>query len=102
MNGGYMSKLSKNKKAKGYTAEDMRAVSSNPRWTREDFAKAKPFADVFPELASTIRRRGKQKAPTKKAISLRLDRDVLEAYQADGDGWQSRINNDLRKARNLD
>jgi uncharacterized protein (DUF4415 family) len=96
-----MPKLSKNK-AKGYAAEDMRVVSSNPKWTKQDFARAKPFAELFPDLAGTIRRRGKQKAPTKKAISLRLDPDVLEAYQADGDGWQSRINNDLRKAKNLD
>lgn len=95
-----MPKLSKTKKAKGYSADDMRAVSDNPEWTKSDFAKAKSFDDVFPALAR--KRRGKQKTPTKKAISLRLDRDVLEAYQADGDGWQSRINNDLRKVRNLD
>jgi hypothetical protein len=50
-------KLAKNKKAKDYTAKDMRAVSDNPKWTKKDFAKAKPFAEVFPELASTIRRR---------------------------------------------
>jgi uncharacterized protein (DUF4415 family) len=96
-----MPKLSRTKKARGYTAKDMRAVSDNPKWTKADFSKAKSFGEVFPELASTIQRRGKQKAPTKKAISLRLDRDVLEAYQASGDGWQTRINNDLRKARNL-
>lgn len=95
-----MPKLSKTKKIKGYTADDMRTVSDNPEWTRGDFAKAKSFDEVFPTLAR--KRRGKQKAPTKKAISLRLDRDVLEAYQGDGDGWQSRINDDLRKARNLD
>jgi uncharacterized protein (DUF4415 family) len=95
-----MPKLSRDKKAKGYTAADMRAVSDNPEWTKSDFAKAKSFDEVFPALAR--KRRGKQKAPTKKAISLRLDRDVLEAYQASGDGWQSRINKDLRKARNLD
>jgi uncharacterized protein (DUF4415 family) len=95
-----MPKLSKNKKAKGYTADDMRAVSDSPEWTKSDFARARSFDEVFPALAR--KRRGKQKAPTKKAISLRLDPDVLEAYQADGDGWQSRINNDLRKAKNLD
>jgi uncharacterized protein (DUF4415 family) len=95
-------KLSNNKKTKAYDAEDLRTVSENPEWTKADFAKAKPFPDVFPELASTIRRRGKQKTPTKTAISLRLDPDVLKAYKATGTGWQSRINNDLRKARNLD
>ena len=54
MNGTHMPKLSK--KAKSYTAEDMRAVSHNPKWTKEDFAKAKPFAEVFPKLEGTIRR----------------------------------------------
>ena len=33
---------------KGYTARDMRAVSDNPEWTKEDFAKAKTFGEVFP------------------------------------------------------
>jgi uncharacterized protein (DUF4415 family) len=80
----------------------MRAVSDNPEWTKGDFAKAKRFDEVFPELARTIRRRGKQKALTKKAVSVRLDPDVLEAYKATGVKWQSRINNDLRKAMKLD
>jgi uncharacterized protein (DUF4415 family) len=79
----------------------MRAVSDNPEWTRKDFAKAKRFDDVFPDLASTIRRRGKQKAPTKKAVSVRLDADVLNAYKSTGAGWQSRLNSDLRKVMKL-
>ena len=97
-----MPKLSRTKKTKGYTAREMRDVSDNPKWTKEKFSKARSFREVFPALANTIRRRGKQKSPTKKAISLRLDPDVLEAYKAFGDRWQTRINNDLRKARNLD
>lgn len=32
----------------------------------------------------------------REAVSLRLDRDVLEAFQADGPGWQDRINDALR------
>jgi uncharacterized protein (DUF4415 family) len=31
-------------------------------------------------------------------VTLRLDRDVLEFFQADGPGWQERINQALRKA----
>jgi uncharacterized protein (DUF4415 family) len=89
------------RKNKPYSAADMRAVSDNPEWTRKEFAKAKRFDEVFPDLARTIRRRGKQKAPTKKAVSTRLDDDVLKAYKATGTGWQSRINNDLRRARKL-
>ena len=34
----------------------------------------------------------------KETVSLRLDRDVLDSFQADGPGWQYRINAALRKA----
>ena len=34
----------------------------------------------------------------KEQVTLRLDRDVLDFFQADGPGWQERINEALRKA----
>ena len=34
----------------------------------------------------------------KELVSLRLDRDVLEHFQAGGPGWQERINEALRRA----
>ena len=37
----------------------------------------------------------------KTAITLRLDADVVEAYRETGEGWQTRINADLRRARKL-
>ena len=40
--------------------------------------------------------RGPQKTPTKIQISLRIDRDVLEAYKATGAGYLSLMNNALR------
>jgi uncharacterized protein (DUF4415 family) len=47
----------------------------------------------------------KPKAPAlpnaKEAVSLRLDRAVLEHFQADGPGWQERINEALRKVAGL-
>lgn len=83
----------------GFTKEDWDEVSNNPEWTPADFTKARPFAEVFPELAASIKRtRGKQKTPTKELVSLRLDRDTLAAYRATGPGWQSRINDALRQA----
>ena len=82
-----------------YSREDWEDVMDNPEWTREDFAKARPFAEVFPELALELKRgRGKQKAVTKQLVSLRMDRDLVERFKADGKGWQSRINDTLRKA----
>jgi len=38
----------------------------------------------------------------KEAVSLRIDRDVLEYCQEGGPGWQDRINQALRKASGLD
>lgn len=37
----------------------------------------------------------------KEMVSLRIDRDVIEAFQEEGPGWQERINAALRKAAGL-
>lgn len=37
----------------------------------------------------------------KESVTLRIDRDVLEAFQEGGPGWQERINGALRKAAGL-
>ena len=34
----------------------------------------------------------------KQQVTLRIDQDVLEHFQAEGPGWQERINEALRKA----
>ena len=34
----------------------------------------------------------------KEMVSLRIDREVLDYFQAEGPGWQDRINAALRKA----
>jgi uncharacterized protein (DUF4415 family) len=81
-----------------YTQEDWDEVSDNPELTDEQLAEMKPFAEAFPELAASIAKRGPQKAPTKVATSIRLDPDVIEGFKATGGGWQSRINEALRKA----
>ncbi len=84
---------------RAYTQADWDDVSDNPEWTAEEMAKARPFAEVLPELAASARRvRGKQKAPTKQLVSLRLDRSVIDAFKAEGPGWQSRINEALKRA----
>jgi uncharacterized protein (DUF4415 family) len=76
----------------------------NPEWTEEDFARARPAREVLPPalydaLANKRRgQRGPQKAPTKVAVTLRVDRDVLERFKAKGPGWQSRMNEALSRA----
>jgi uncharacterized protein (DUF4415 family) len=37
----------------------------------------------------------------KQQVALRLDRDVIERFKASGDGWQTRMNDALRKAVGL-
>ena len=82
-----------------YTRADMDEVSDSPEITPEEMAKARPFSEVFPELAESAKRvRGKQKAPTKQLVSLRLDREVIDALKSKGAGWQSLINETLKNA----
>ena len=37
----------------------------------------------------------------KATVTIRLDPDVVESYKTLGTGWQTRINDDLRKIRKL-
>jgi hypothetical protein len=41
---------------RGYTKEDWDEVSDPHELTDEELAQAKPFAEVFPELAASIKR----------------------------------------------
>jgi uncharacterized protein (DUF4415 family) len=71
----------------------------NPAWTMRDFKKAKPAAELPAEiLAAFPKTRGPQKAPKKIPVSLRLSPEVVEHFRAGGAGWQSRIDETLRKA----
>jgi uncharacterized protein (DUF4415 family) len=75
----------------------------NPEVTEEELKEFRPFREVFPDLAEAIDRKlGRPKAESpKKAISIRLDQEVIDRFKATGDGWQSRINEALRKAVGL-
>ena len=60
----------------------------NPPWSEE-------------MLGPPVMRRGRgpQRAPTKILTSLRLDSDVLAFFRAQGRGYQSRINDELRRVK---
>ena len=88
---------------KGFTQEDWDAVDS-PVLTDEQIAAARPFSEVFPEAAEEIRRNlgGRPRAEKpKKPVSIRFDQDVIDHFKAGGEGWQSRMNDALRKAAGL-
>ncbi|WP_213775085.1 BrnA antitoxin family protein [Bradyrhizobium sp. dw_78] len=90
-----MAKTKAFKPGQGYTKADWDEVSDNPSLTKEQLARMKPFAEVLPELAKTITRRGPQKEPTKVAVNIRLSPIVLEHFKSKGPGWQTKIDDEL-------
>ena len=73
----------------------------NPEWTEENFANARPASEVHgPEFAAKLLRRGrpaKAAGEKKEAVSIRLSPDVLAHFRAGGEGWQTRIDEALRR-----
>jgi len=73
-----------------------------PELTDAELAEMRPAAEVLPAAfyaMVTKRPRGRPKsADTKIPVTLRLDREVLEAFRAKGPGWQTRMNATLREA----
>ena len=85
-------------------AKSKRVVGDDiPEMTAADFARAKPMREAMPQVVEAMKRgRGRPKSLSPKArVSLRLDEDVVAAYKATGDGWQSRINDALAHAIGL-
>jgi len=72
-----------------------------PEVTDAQIAKAKPFTEAFPALAENMHKnvggRPCSKNP-KVPVSIRLDQDVVAKFKATGPGWQSRVNEVLRKS----
>ncbi len=71
----------------------------NPEWTAGDFARARPAGELPPHIRAAFPRsgRGPQKAATKVPVSIRLSPEVIAHFKAGGPGWQSRIDEALRK-----
>lgn len=68
-----------------------------PRLTRAWFAKA----DLY-QGEKRINKGGRPKSAAPKiAIHIRLSPDVLSHFKASGPGWQTRIDQALRKAARL-
>jgi uncharacterized protein (DUF4415 family) len=68
-----------------------------PEWTDEMFERA----DLYHGDKLIRRGRPPRGALPKEAIKLRIDADVLAHFRATGPGWQTRINEALRRAANL-
>ena len=51
----------------------------------------------IPELDDDFFQQAELHLPVKKPVTIRLDADVLEWFKGQGQGYQTRINNLLRK-----
>jgi hypothetical protein len=55
------------KKIRSYSKKDLHDVSDSPALTKSDFARAKPFSEVFPALSASLRKgRGPNRSPMRK------------------------------------
>jgi uncharacterized protein (DUF4415 family) len=67
--------------------------------TITEAALSDPDAQPVDEL---FKRGGRPRSENPKVpISLRVDREVLDRFKAGGEGWQTRMNEVLRKAAGL-
>ena len=67
----------------------------NPEWTEEMFTSAMSFEQLPGSLQAKLR--GPQRNPTKERITIRLSQEVVDYFRATGDGWQTRMNDELLK-----
>lgn len=73
-------------------------VWAEKEWTRDDFRNARPAAELPEEILDAFpKTRGKQKAPRKVPISIRLSEEVVDHFRATGPGWQARIDETLKQ-----
>src|SRR5689334_17919685 len=70
--------------------------AENPEITADEWKAMRPAHEVLPKVFGRDGRvrakyRGKQKTPTKQAITIRLRAETLAAYRKTGKGWQTRL-----------
>lgn len=72
----------------------------------EQLRKMRPAREVLSNVLgkeradAVLKRRGRPAMPEsqrKVSLNMRADRDVVEAFKATGDGWQTRMNEALRE-----
>ena len=84
-----------------------RALASLERMTPEEDAAITAAANADPDnpiltdedFARMVPSRGRPRLDRPKVpVTLRVDADVLDSFKAGGKGWQSRMNEALKKA----
>jgi len=70
-----------------------------PEMSTEDFARATPARKAAPKVVAAMKRaRGRPPLERpKEHVTLRLDAAIVDAFKAEGPGWQRRINQALAR-----
>ncbi len=71
-----------------------------PEWTADQWDRAEiSIGDkIIRPAQGTLTKRGRPKLDSpKRQVTIRLDDAVIEGFRAQGAGWQSRVNAELRK-----
>jgi len=77
----------------------MNKDDDNPELTDADFARAKPFREVFPEQHQRWKRLGRPPVERPKVhIGFRLAADVVDVIRSSGRGYNARVEKVLREA----
>lgn len=72
-----------------------------PEWTEDMFRRAeiRDGDKLIRPANGTLTKRGRPPLETpKRQVTLRLDQAVIDRFKQGGPGWQSRINEALKKA----
>lgn len=95
-----MSKISSQAEARRRALASIEAITDEEDAAIHAAALADPDAQPLPDELPP--RRGRPRSETPKLhVPLRLDAEVVARFKAEGPGWQSRMNQVLRKAVGL-
>lgn len=75
--------------------------SANGGWVDPDDAPELDddwFDRAEVRIGDEVIRKGRPPGSGKRPVSLRLDEEVIEYFRKSGPGWQTRMNDTLRKA----
>ena len=68
-------------------------------FTSEETARMRPASEVVPHIVERwSRTTGEPEAPDKELVSVQLDADLVAHFRNGGEGWQTRLNDALRRA----
>lgn len=80
----------------------IRYVQRNEAEDRIERQQMRAAKDLRSDPIKALSNAGRKPDPNaKKLLTLRLDPDIIKHFKATGEGWQTRMNDALRKAAGL-